>query len=751
MSATLKASSAQPLQSLALNAVLSYQGQLVRLLAASPLANVAHVIDLNSETALPVLVKYSDLRKEGISEEDPAWNRPLNESSACQKVREARYKRIRDLVTEPEILFAKTRGPLLTKHSTKVGVSKKTLLTDLRAWWQRGQVKDALLGDYFRSGRLTDATPGALLHDEKSTDGVKHVVMAPCRGEARGRRPIDGNYTPMQLSNDEKLQIIKVGKAKYQSDRTVSIRSVVANVLLELYALKDADGKPKVTKEGKVEMPPLGRRPTNRQIGYLLSSVLSVSKTYSRRHGIAEFLNNKAPTTGTVMEDCTGPGDVYEADETTLDFHVVSETDITITLGKPILHIVVDRYTRLIVGFHVSLDAASWEDGKLALMSVANDWKALCEKHGITYFAADFPAQGVMCNRLFGDRGLLMTFASDCLAYIGNDTTNAPALLSRSKPIVESTFRRFNKLLTELPGHEPQWNVHKRRAKPYEKDACLTLKQLEGVLLRAVIALNREILEDYPQRAIDTKNGLLPIPRELWVRESERLNSLPRRISREWLQRNLLSTEIALVTQDGIKFRENFYTCKEAVQKDWFAIASTAAPFNINVRFTPKNLDQILVEDPKNPGLQYTANLTGKSQRLVGENPSLTDTESKAVAAGARGIRRKAEFHNEDQRVSFIAETSAIVQEAKATVQAAVKGKSLASRKKAAAEKRQTESENSRKDIHQVTPEASKPSEAPNETAPPPIDESTQAGQPIHSIDPVIATDFLEFLKAIQQ
>jgi hypothetical protein len=716
------------------------------------LANAAHVIDLEPDIALPYLVNYSDLRKEGITKEDPAWNRPLNESAACQQVRETRYKRIQALVTEPEILFAKTRGPLLKMHASRVGVNKKTLLSDLRAWWQRGQVKDSLLGDYFRSGRLTDATPGALLHDEKSTDGVKHVVMAPCRGAARGRRPIDGNYTPMQLTNDEKLQIIKVGKERYQRDSTVSLRSVVANVLLDLYAVKEPDGKAKVDANGTVEMPPLGRRPTNRQITYLLNNVLSVPKTYARRYGTAEYLNNKAPTTGTVIEDCTGPGDVYEADETTLDFHVVSETDITITLGKPILHIVVDRYTRLIVGFHVSLDAASWEDGKLALLSVANDWKALCEKHGITYFAADFPAQGVMCNRLFGDRGLLMTFASDCLAYIGTDTTNAPALLSRSKPIVESSFRRFIKLLTEIPGYEPQWNVNKRRARPYEKDACLTLTQLEGVLLRAVIALNREILEDYPQRALDTKNGLLPIPRELWVREADRLNALPRRISREWLQRNLLSTEIALVTQDGIKFRHNFYTCKEATQKDWFAIASTGAPFNINVRFTPKNLDQILVEDPRNPALQYTAKLTGKSQRLVGENPSLTDTESEAVAAGVRGLRRKAEPHNEDQRAGFIADTSATVQDAKAAVQAAVKGKSQASRKKAAPEKRQAESEETRKAAHQVVPAKPESSEPKTgTTSPHPSAAPVPATTPAHAIDPVIASDFLEFLKASQK
>jgi hypothetical protein len=656
------------------------------------------------------LVNYGDLRKNGVRQADPAWNRPINESAACQEIREERYRRIRDIVTKPEILFPKTRGPILRMHAERVGVNKKTLLADLRAWWQRGQVKDALLGDYFRSGRLTDTTPGALIHDEKSVAGIKHVVMAPSNGEARGRRPIDGNYTPMKLTNEEKQRIIKTGKALYEHDRTVSMRSVVANVLLELYAPSGPDGTPLKDSSGNVLLPPKGRRPTNRQIGYLLKSVLSVPKSYARRHGRAEYLNNKAPTTGTVLEDCIGPGDVYEADDTTLDFHVVSDDDITITLGKPVLHIVVDRYTRLIVGFHLSLDAANWEDAKLALISVACDWKALCEEHGITYNEADFPAQGVMCNRYFSDRGPLITFASDCLSFIGNDTTNAPALLSRSKGVVESTFPRFNKLLVEIPGFEPQWNVTKRRAKPYEKDACLTRHQLIGAVLRAMIALNREVLENYPQRRIDTENGLLPIPEELWVRESERLNALPRRVPHEWLQRNLLSTETALVTQDGIKFMDRHYTCNEAIKLDWFSIASIQAPFEVNVRFTPKNLDEILVEDPKNPALQYKATYTKKSQQCVGENPILTDTESEAVAAGKRKLRREAETLNENQRAAFIADILPMAKAAHAAVQAAVKGKSQASRKKAAAEKRVTESEETRKtDHHLGTPESVAP------------------------------------------
>ncbi|MBT3067960.1 Mu transposase C-terminal domain-containing protein [Rhodoferax sp. U11-2br] len=718
----------EPLQALAINDVLSFRGKLVRLIAANPAQDIGYLIEVlptpfskptrACRTALPFTDSLKQLRVEGVRQEDPAWGRPLSPSAAVQTIREERYARIRDLIANPQILEPMTRGPLLVAHATKVGVSKKTLLTDLRNWWQRGQVKDALMGDYHRCGRVTQDTPGALVLSEKPLDGANQVVLAPVRGKARGRHPIDGNYTPMTLSAAEKARILKYGRKRYEKDNTVSMRSVVANVITELYSLKDSTGAPAKDSKGDPLLPPLGSRPTHNQIRYLLQRILPVAKTHAKRNGSSDYLNNYAPTTGTVLDDCMGPGDVYECDDTTFDFHNCSEVDITVIIGKPTLDLVVDRFSRLIVGFHLSLDASCWENAKLALLSVCTDWKALCEKHGIKYYPADFPAQGVVCNRLFCDRGPYMTFASDELGNVGNDTTNAPAQLSRSKSVVESTFPRFIKLISELEGHEPQWNVTKRRRKPFEASACLTLTQLEGVVLRAIIALNREVLKDYPQSPADSEDGLLPIPREIWAREVERRNSLPRRVSREWLRQALLSRGVAMVTQDGIKFMDNFYACKEAVQKDWFSIASLKSPFEVAVRYTPKNLDEILVQDTHRKDVQYVARLTTKSLQITGNTTGLTDTRSAEIAEQRRHIRREAEIRNSIQRVGFLQDVGPGVAAAHEKMRAAAKGKFLASRKSNSSEIREAEAQRRRK-VEQRVVEA-EPNPAPTTNASPP-------------------------------
>lgn len=739
--------------SLSINSVINFEGDVVRLLAAEPARDLAYVIPIGLSTALPFRTSFTSLKSRGTKALDPSWDQPLSPSPASKKVRETRYARIEGLVQDAGIFESKSRGRLLRQHAQKVGASSKTLLADLRTWWQGGQVKDALIANYHRSGRVTENTPNAQLLEDKSRDGVRKVLFAPCGDKPRGRRPIDDQYTPYVPTPDEKARFLAIATARYCSDRIYSLRSTATHVALEMYAARDDSGNIISDAEGNALLPPLGRRPTHKQIRYALLKYLCPAKTYAKRNGMAEFLNNKSASIGSVFDDCISPGDVYEVDETKLDLHIVSETDITRTLGKPTLHIVVDRYSRLIVGFHLSLDASNWEDGKLALLSVAQDWKGYCEEHQVAYSAQDFPAEGVMPNRVFADRGPHVTFASDALGRVGIELTNAPALLSRSKSIVEGTFRRINKLLVEVPGYEPQWNVNKRRRKPYEKDACLTLKQAESVLLRAVIALNRETLKDYPMRPEETQAGLMPVPRDIWPREAERLNALPRRVSRDWLQRNLLSVAKATVTQKGIRFKENFYTGEYAVQKDWFALAKINGAFEVEVAFTPKNLDEILVEDPHDPDIKFTAELTSKSKLITGEQSRVTDTQSTLIASAKRAIRREAKEANEIVRASFVAGIAKVTTAAKQQVAEAIKGKSAASRKKDVAEVRAGESAESRKALHHLGAVSAPVSIAVEQPPPTPMPVTTAEPVVVDSTPDTSATpDFVsDFLTALQQ
>ncbi len=64
---------------------------------------------------------------------------------------------------------------------------------------------------------------------------------------------------------------------------------------------------------------------------------------------------------GTALDDCNGPGDVYEIDATIVDCYVVAEAEGTTILGKCTLYLVIDRFSKLIVGFYMTLGSPSWK------------------------------------------------------------------------------------------------------------------------------------------------------------------------------------------------------------------------------------------------------------------------------------------------------------------------------------------------------------------------------------------------------
>jgi hypothetical protein len=178
------------------------------------------------------------------------------------------------------------------------------------------------------------------------------------------------------------------------------------------------------------------------------------------------------------------------------------------------------------------------------------------------------------------------------------------------------------------------------------------------------------------------------------------------------MRQALLSRESATVTQKGILFRGNYYSCKEIEQKDWLARAAINGNFDVEVRFTPKNLDEILVQDNHLKEIRYTAKLTTKSLVITGNEPGLTDTRSEAVQHGIRETRRDAKIHNGEVLVDFVQRVTPKVEVAHAEMRAMTEGASQASRKNPAVELREEEAAAMRKQDHRVStavlaPEAS--------------------------------------------
>lgn len=182
---------------------------------------------------------------------------------------------------------------------------------------------------------------------------------------------------------------------------------------------------------------------------------------------------------------------VWQCDHTKIDVLVVDQSGEI--LGRPWLTLVVDTYSRCIMGLHLGFDAPSAQVVGLAL------------RHGILpkQYPAAYELQQVwdtygLPQYLYTDSG--KDFRSRHLEQVATEL--GIILCLRRKPsdggIVERPFGTLNhEFFSTLPGYVSS-RVEKRSPKA-ESEACITLVELERLLVRYIV-------DHYNQR-IDARMG----------------------------------------------------------------------------------------------------------------------------------------------------------------------------------------------------------------------------------------------------
>lgn len=170
---------------------------------------------------------------------------------------------------------------------------------------------------------------------------------------------------------------------------------------------------------------------------------------------------------------------VWQCDHTRADILLVDQYGEL--LGRPWLTTVVDTYSRCIVGFNLGYDAPSSQVVTLALRHaiLPKDYGPRYELHEQwgTYGAPQY---------LFTDGG--KDFRSHHLKQISVQLGFVCYLRNRPSEggIVERPFKTFNtQFFSTLPGYTGS-NVQER-PKEAEKEACLTLRELEQLFVRYVV------------------------------------------------------------------------------------------------------------------------------------------------------------------------------------------------------------------------------------------------------------------------
>jgi len=561
------------------------ESRIERLLWIDPSGTDVAIIEILNRQALPVFHKCKDIEAAIASgqalvlEVDPYAKLLRSEDSIpdkhCQR-RDAAWDVIAPLVEDKtgQIFYSQGRGTLLNEREKQIGWTKKTIYKFLRRYWQGGQTKNALLPLFDKCG--------AKGKDRKSS------------GKKRGRpskiAQVTDLPTGINVNTEIRDKFNRGIRLFYENAEGRTLQDAYQKTL-EKFFHKGYDMLPNGTLVPF--LPPANELPTFRQFRYWYEKERNVAQALSVREGKRRYNLRHREVLGDSTQMAFGPGSIYQIDATIGDIYLVSSLDRSRIIGRPVIYIVIDVFSRLIVGISVTLEGPSWVGAMQALENTANDKVSFCREYGIEISDEDWPSHHLP-EMILADRGELEGYNADNLVNALNvRVSNTPPYRADWKGIIERNFRLSNdKAIHWVPG--AVYKPHERGDADYRLDAVLDLHQFRKLMSFTVLDHNKDHRMDwYRMDEFMIQDHVEPYPIDLWNWGIRNRAGHLRKVSPDILKLNLLRTTEASVTYRGIRFEGLFYSCDLALKEQWFIRARERGSWRIPVACDPRKLDTI--------------------------------------------------------------------------------------------------------------------------------------------------------------
>lgn len=318
---------------------------------------------------------------------------------------------------------------------------------------------------------------------------------------------------------------------------------------------------------------------------------------------------------GTSNAEVWGPGARYQIDATIADVYLVSRLDRNKIIGRPVLYVVIDVFSRMIVGIYVGLEGPSWVGAMMALANTASDKQEFCKKFGRKIEPHEWPCHHLPAIFL-GDKGEIEAATIETLMNNFNvDVENAASYRADWKGIVEQRFKLLPaKFKPFVPGYIDV-DYRARGGKDYRLDATLDLDQFTQVIIECVLYFNNEHeIKNYDKDRDLAADNICPVPTELWEWGVANRSGKLRQYPEDLVRFSLLPVDDATVTLYGIKFKGSFYTCSKALEERWFDRARQNVSWKVKVSYDPRDFDIVYLNDPETPLNFYPCQMTDKSR-----------------------------------------------------------------------------------------------------------------------------------------
>ena len=380
-------------------------------------------------------------------------------------------------------------------------------------------------------------------------------------------------------------------------------------ILLERYY---SDSEPD-EETGQQRIVRLRDRPTMAQFRYWFEKDNSVFDIERSRRTPRVYDKDMRAILNTSTAEVIGPGSRFQIDATIADVFLVSRYDRSKIVGRPVLYIVVDVFSRMVVGLYAGFEGPSWVGAMMALANTAADKVEFCRGYGLDIRPQDWPCQALP-EVLLSDRGETAGKAIETLIQTFNlHVETAAPFRADWKGIVEQNFRLLHaQFASYTPGYI-QTDYRERGGEDYRLDATLDIDQFTFIIL--CCALNHNNLHEIKKYHRDpdmVADGLKPVPIELWEWGIQRRSGRLRHYPHDLVKMSLLPSDKANVTAEGISFYGCFYSCRTAIEEHWFERARQRGSWKVRISYDPRCMDTIYLHDDRESFIPCA--LTARSQ-----------------------------------------------------------------------------------------------------------------------------------------
>lgn len=575
-----------------INEVLSFDGKLYRILADLPEELVW--ISMEDESALPTVVSKHELVNAIETEllervEDPftkQYFHLLEIDSGAREKRDKNYDLIKPIVSDPNFFNPKVRASIISRIILERSSTKQTLYRLLRRYWQRGQTPNALLPDYSNSGGK----------------GKKRISQDKKLGRPRTNMPGVG-----AIINEHVRQLFKITIDRYLlTDKKHSL-PYAHRKFQTLYKNYYAD-----ISESEI--------PTIWQMRHFFRREYSQVEKIQKRSNKIEYKKDFRPLNGTANAQALGPGSRFEIDATIADIYLVSDSDRKNIVGRPIVYIVIDVFSRMIAGLYIGFENPSYVAAMQALAMSMTNKVAYCKQYDIEIEEADWPVKGLP-DAILADRGEMLGYQIESLERsFSIRIENTPPYRGDAKGVVERYFRTVQADFRPFaPGVVTANTVKKRGGSDYRLDAVLTIHEFKGIILASVLYHNRfHILKKY-DRSIDMPADLEMTPLSLWNWGLQHRTGRLRVASEDALRVSLFPRVKGTLSELGLCVFGIYYTSQEILKQGWLHRGKDVSkPSVFEVAYDPAVADAVYLLPRKNSTEYWLCSLTDRSREFRG-------------------------------------------------------------------------------------------------------------------------------------